>query len=98
MNSIIVIILLILATSFLFISIIYSHLIFSVLSTISWIITSVSFIQIDFVTGISSTSNQSLLSMFFFGIFILSLMWTINLIMRELQASVLGGRKNEGII
>ena len=96
MNSIIIYILLTLSTSFLFVSIIYNHLIFSILSTISWIITSVSFIKVDFITGVSETSIQSLLSMFFFGISILSVMWTIKLILSEVQASV--GGENEGII
>ena len=96
MNSIIIYILLALSTSFLFVSIIYNHLIFSILSTISWIITSVSFIKVDFITGISETSIQSLLSMFFFGISILSVMWTIKLILSEVQASI--GGENEGII
>ena len=96
MNSIIIYILLTLSTSFLFVSIIYNHLIFSILSTISWIITSVSFIKVDFITGVSETSIQSLLSMFFFGISILSVMWTIKLILSEVQASV--GGENEGVI
>jgi len=96
MNSIIIYILLALSTSFLFVSIIYNHLIFSILSTISWLITAVSFIQIDFVTGVSETSIQSLLSMFFFGISIISVMWTIKLILSEVQASV--GGENEGVI
>jgi len=96
MNSIIIYILLTLSTFFLFASIIYTHLIFSVLSTISWMITSVSFIKVDFVTGISETSIQSILSIFFFGVAILSLVWLITLIMKELQASV--GGKNEGIV
>jgi len=96
MNSIIIYILLALSTSFLFVSIIYSHLIFSILSTISWIITSVSFIKVDFITGVSETSIQSLLSMFFFGISILSVMWTIKLVLSEVQASV--GGENEGVI
>ena len=96
MNSIIIYILLALSTSFLFVSIIYNHLIFSILSTISWLITSVSFIKVDFITGVSETSIQSLLSMFFFGISILSVMWTIKLILSEVQASI--GGENEGII
>jgi len=56
----------------------------------------VSFIKVDFITGVSETSIQSLLSMFFFGISILSVMWTIKLILSEVQASV--GGENEGII
>jgi len=62
MNSIIIYILLTLSTSFLFVSIICNHLIFSILSTISWIITSVSFIKVDFITGVSETTIKLILS------------------------------------
>jgi len=88
MISILLILTISIALTFFFISIIRNHLLFSIFSTISWIIITASSIRTEFVTGFSFTFSQTPVTMFFFGLMFISLLYTVHLILAEIGKNI----------
>lgn len=89
MNIYILLFLVICGMVFFLTSIWFEHLIFGLLSIITWLIISVSTMVTEYPVGFTSISLQTIsIGMFFYGISIIATLWFILLAKNEILTSV----------